>query len=249
MTHDLKFNGVSPCEVLQALQAHRLKGIASKYLTAFEVDLHVHVKEVGWFWKNPRIIEDATIIPEALESKLSLNSFLILLPHLEPWVTKHIAQTTPDETVRIRRTLDAGGIVFISGSSLRRDVGPPFPGLFYSLDAIKTRRSLPHPQGALIEMIESAPENCWYISVGFRSSQWFLVNYVERMIFSSLDSVLCTWDDVWDPDSWKVDGYGTLADYWSDSPKDKIWQDIEEDRELERILHEGAEDYRIHERR
>ena len=152
-----------------------------------------------------------------------------------------------DETVRIRRTLDAGGFVFIRGS--RKD-GPPFPVLFYSLDEIETHGSLPHPQGTLVEMFESAPENWWYVSVGFRSTQWFLVNYVERMIFWSLDSVLCTWDDVWDPDSWKVDGYGTLADYWCrDSPKDTMWQHIDEDHELERILHEGAEDYHIHERR
>src|SRR5271154_1560009 len=131
MTNDLKFNGVSPCEVLQTLQAHRLKGLTSKYHTAWELGLHVHVKKVGWFWKNPRVIKDATIIPEVLGFKLSLKSFLILLPHLEPWVMKHTTKMAADETVRIRRTIDARGLVFISGS--RKD-GPPFPVLFYSLD-------------------------------------------------------------------------------------------------------------------
>ena len=233
MTNDLKFNGVSPCEVLQTLQAHRLKGLASKYRTAWELGLHVHVKEVGWFWKNPRVIEDATIIPEVLGFKLSLKSFLILLPHLEPWVMKHTTKMAADETVRIRRTIDARGLVFISGS--RKD-GPPFPVLFYSLDEIETHGSLPHPQGTLVEMINSAPENWWFVSVGFRSTEWFLVNYVERRIYSSLE-VLYTWDDVWDPDSWKVDGYGTLADYWCrEPPKYSIWDDIDEDPELERIL-------------
>src|SRR5271170_100897 len=88
--HDLKFNGVPPCEALQILQANRLKGLTSKYRTAYEVGLHVHVKEVGWFWKNPRIIEDATLIPQALACKLSPKSLLILLPHLEPWIAKHV---------------------------------------------------------------------------------------------------------------------------------------------------------------
>jgi hypothetical protein len=221
MTHDLKFNGVSPCEVLQTLQAHRLflqahrlKGIASKYLTASKVSLDVHVKEVRWFWKNPRVIEDATIIPQLLEFKLSFRSFLVLLPHLKPWVTKHITEVAADETVMIRRLLrvDGGCVIFHCGS---RKAGPPFPVRFYSLDEIETHGPMPHPQGTILrEMVKSAPENWWFVGCGvLRSTQWFLVNYLERRIYSS-EEILCTWDDVWDPDSWKVDGYGTLADYW-----------------------------------
>jgi hypothetical protein len=236
MTRDLKFNGVSPCEVLQTLQAHRLEGIVSKYRTAFEVGLHVHVKEVGWFWKNPRVIEDATIIPQVLAFKLSSKSLLVLLPHLEPWVTKHIPKMAADETVRIMTTLDTGRIVFIGGS---RKAGPPFPVRFYSLDEIETHGSMPHPQGTLVEMIKTAPENWWFVSVVLRCNQWFLVNYVERRIYSSRE-ILCTWDDVWDPDSWKVDGYGTLADYWCRKPAEDTIDPIgDDDPELQRILDEG----------
>jgi hypothetical protein len=190
------------------------------------------VKEVGWFWKNPRVIEDATIIPQVLGFKLSFNSFMVLLPHLEPWVTKHTTMAA-DKTVMTKSVLD-DEVVFICGS---RMAGRPF----YSLDEIKMRAPRPHPQvTTLRQMVKSAPENWWLVGPGvLRHTQWFLVNYLEKRIYSSQE-ILCTWDNVWDPDSWKVDGYGTLADYWCRPPRKDNMHHIEDDPGLLRILEENG---------
>jgi len=223
LIHDLKFNGVSSSEVLQSLQASRLKGLVSKYRDAFEIGLHVHVKEVGWFWKNPRVIEDPTIIPQVLAFKLSPKSLLTLLPHLEPWVTKHVTKMGADEEV----TTMTGGAVFISR---RRRVGPFLPVRICSVDEVYSTWSATTLQRTLVEMVKSARENWWLFNIVDRST-WFLVNYVDRRIYSG-EQILCTWDDVWDPDSWKVDGYGTLADYWCRKPPKDTRYFIEDDPAL-----------------
>src|SRR5271154_5633245 len=73
-------------------------------------------------------------------------------------------------------------------------------------------------------MDHSVEDTWWYIQVGVQlynpwaahKDQWVLVNYREKRIFGgSVKPVFFSWEDIWEPESWRVVGeQSTLGEYW-----------------------------------
>jgi hypothetical protein len=72
----------------------------------------------GYFWKNPRVIEDSNMIAGVLQ-RMSLGSFRCWLPQLEPWLIRHAA-APPDNASRLEE-------IFAVHDYVEDDEGREFP--------------------------------------------------------------------------------------------------------------------------
>ena len=108
----LKLNGRPPITRLQSVQARKCILIAEHVLTNTQwdvghVDIGVFMRLAGVFWKNPVVCKDFGIIVYVMEV-LEEEGLLMLIPHLEEWVTQHV-NPMPAQPTFVARRLDDGG--------------------------------------------------------------------------------------------------------------------------------------------
>src|SRR5271154_4476645 len=110
----LKLNGHPPITRLQSVQSRKCVLIAKHVVTNTQwhvghVDIGVFMRLAGVFWKNPLVCKDFKIIIKVMEA-LEEEGLLMLIPHLEEWVTQH-ANPIPAQLTFVARRLDDVGLM------------------------------------------------------------------------------------------------------------------------------------------
>jgi hypothetical protein len=96
ITNTIKFDGLSPRELLMRQQRDNLVAILDSFESPELKDIllsspFLH-ELAGRFWANPEVIKDRHLIPRMLE-RTSVGSTRLWAPHIRPWLNEH-AKTT-----------------------------------------------------------------------------------------------------------------------------------------------------------
>src|SRR5208282_4723972 len=85
ITRIIKVDGESVVKTLQELQFYKLIGIQTALYGFPKPHVGQYFNTVGYFWRNPKLAEDAYFIA-ILKLWDDPKSSLMLIPHLEDWV-------------------------------------------------------------------------------------------------------------------------------------------------------------------
>jgi len=236
LTRDISMrkDGITPYALLREIQTNQLALEVNPSYVGDRIYIRNLYASSGRFWKNDAVLGEPECMLSILEN-LSPKSWVVLLPHLEPWILKHAIRTYPMKWAIVRgREIPIGvsrtnrgrteDVPFFLGSwKIQRteDSESENRVTIYSLKGrgkASSRILAEYP--GFREMEGSAENTWWFIQLEngweIRKTRWVLVNYKEKRIFGgSVKPGFFAWEDIWEPESWTVVGkQSTLGEYW-----------------------------------
>lgn len=242
LTNVVKLDGQSLIEVLQNIQYRRILDLIKYYFESdAKPEIHIgwFVESAGYFWKNPKLIDDKDAIADVLYL-ISRKSRMMLLPHVEQWLIRH-AITADHNHPRIKLDdanrpkcgnpcIDQTAVIYndyVSNSiSLLGDIITT-PSM-YDEDADEDDKDddwkfiyAYYSAIPLVWDLRNSQPSTWWLyhnDCSGHSPGWFLVNYGDKKLYVGPDGTQAYyWENFGHQTLWKKDWH--FSDFGHENPE------------------------------
>jgi hypothetical protein len=238
ITRIIKVDGESVVETLQELQFYKLMEIQNALCGCQEAPVGLFFNTVGYFWRNPKLAKNGYFIG-TLTLWNDPKSSLMLIPHLEDWVTYNTSRASGHRR-QIHLTLSemegSADLVLLTDSEGQSTVAGcdsleicPIIKLYGVRDRNTSKAAPPHhfERLPIVQDIINSSAHSWWL---FRRTEyqwdgslvnkwWCLVNYkTKQMHMRPQHTSRVAFEDVWNPSEWRRYRLKHHINHWAPRP-------------------------------